>query len=71
MVDPIHKFEPAAIETLKAAGHEFIDLGPQDKARWKQAAESVWDFWVADVTKRGADGQKILDAAIKFAKEYK
>jgi TRAP-type C4-dicarboxylate transport system substrate-binding protein len=64
-------YEPAAIETLKAAGHEFIDLGPQDKARWQAAAESIWGFWVADVTKRGADGQKILDAAIKFAEEYK
>ncbi len=64
-------FEPAAIETLKAGGHQFIDLGPQDKARWKQAAESVWGYWVADVTKRGADGQKLLDAAIKFAEEYK
>lgn len=64
-------YDPAARELLRAKEHEFIDLSPQDKATWKQAADSVKKRWLKDVAKKGVNGQELLDAATKFSAEYK
>lgn len=41
-------------------GNEIIKLTPAEEARWRGTANSVYDSWVAEVSKKGLDGRKML-----------
>lgn len=45
------------------AGNDIIELDAQEVARWKEAAQPVYERWIADMDKRGIDGQALVDRA--------
>jgi TRAP-type C4-dicarboxylate transport system substrate-binding protein len=60
------------LDYLKTApGHEVIYLSAAERERWVKAVAPVWDKWVLDNEAKGLPARKVLDAALKFAKEWK
>jgi TRAP-type C4-dicarboxylate transport system substrate-binding protein len=58
-----------SVAGLKKAGIEFIEIDKTELARWKKAVKvPVYDKWLANMKKKGVDGQAILD---KYAEVYK
>lgn len=52
-----------ARELAVKAGNDIITLSAEDSEKWKAAAQPVYEAWVADVTSKGIDAQKLLDDA--------
>ena len=50
---------------------EVYNLTPGQVAEWRTAAEKIGQVWRNDMSRKGIDGQKILDELFKLAKEYK
>lgn len=44
-------------------GNTITLMGEAEQARWKKAAEGLYDEWIADVTAKGGDGKKLLEEA--------
>lgn len=56
-------------KTLREAGIEFIEIPPDEFARWKSSAHDVVTAkWLESMKKMGIDGQSILD---KYSNAYK
>ena len=49
---------------------EIYQLTPAQRAEWRALSGKVWQTWLDKVSRMGVDGQKIIDAALQFAKEY-
>ena len=47
-----------------------IELGPEEVARWKEAAQPVIDNWVAEMDGKGIEGQALLDEARALIDKY-
>ena len=45
-------------------GNNIITVGGRDVSKWRRAAQPVYDWWIADVRKRGIDGQALIDEAL-------
>ncbi len=60
-----------AREATKEKGHEFYELSIDDKAKATASYKPIWDKWVAEVTKAGYPGQKILDDLLRLIEKYK
>jgi len=57
-------------EICRERGIEIIDLSPEEKARWMEAAKPVWDKWVAEMEAKGVPGRQILDETMRLYEEY-
>lgn len=53
-----------AVAEAKAAGVEIYDPSSELLAAFKEAAQYTKDQWIADMAKKGRDGQAIYDAAV-------
>ena len=51
-------------------GNTITVLSDQELARWVKASENVDDTWVKEVTRKGADGRRLLDEARALIKQY-
>jgi len=55
------------IEQFKARGMRAITYAEPELARLRAAIRPIWDEWVADMNKRGNNGQELLDLMIESA----
>ncbi|MBI2869462.1 MAG: TRAP transporter substrate-binding protein DctP [Chloroflexi bacterium] len=63
--------EDRAVAEYKATGVQFYEMLPGEHSRQVQIAqEKVWPEWIADINKRGIDGQKYLDSLRAYFKKY-
>lgn len=51
-------------------GYTITKIAPAELDRWKKATSALDDEWVADMNKRGLQGQAMLDDAMKMVKGY-
>jgi len=52
------------------AGNNIITLDEAQVAEWEAASASIVDAWIADVAKKGVDGQALVDEARMLIKQY-
>ncbi len=52
------------------AGNNIITLDEAEVARWKEAAQPVYDRWIADMESQGIDGQALIDRARELIGQY-
>jgi len=45
------------------AGNNIIKLDEAETARWKAAAQPVYDRWIADMKAKGIDGEELIARA--------
>ncbi|KAA9030687.1 TRAP transporter substrate-binding protein [Niallia endozanthoxylica] len=55
-----------AEKEAKDAGAEFITLPEEELTKFKESAQTVTDSWIEKMDKKGIDGQKIYDEAVKL-----
>ncbi|MCQ6274155.1 TRAP transporter substrate-binding protein [Bacillus sp. V3B] len=55
-----------AEEEAKAAGTEFITLSEDELTKFKDVSKVVTEDWLSKMEKKGIDGQKIYDEAVKL-----
>lgn len=49
----------------KAAGIEFIEFPPEERAKLVEAAKPMWDAWAEELEAKGLPGKEILDYLLK------
>ena len=64
------EFSAFAGRTQADRGNNIIELGPEEVARWKEAAQPVIDNWVAEMDGKGIEGQALLDEARALIDKY-
>ena len=51
-------------------GNNIITLDEAEVARWKEAAQPVYDNWVKEMNDKGIDGQALIDEARALIEKY-
>lgn len=51
-------------------GNEIVTLDAAQSAVWAEAAQPVYDSWLADMSSKGIDGQALIDQAKALMAEY-
>ncbi|MCA2011630.1 TRAP transporter substrate-binding protein [Cereibacter sphaeroides] len=51
-------------------GNNIITISEDNVMEWRQAAQPVYDEWVADMLEQGIDGQALIDEARGLMDEY-
>ena len=51
-------------------GYTMTTIAPAELDRWKKATATLDDEWVADMNKKGLNGQAMYDDAVKMIKGY-
>ncbi|MEM9277309.1 MAG: TRAP transporter substrate-binding protein, partial [Pseudomonadota bacterium] len=59
-----------AREKAAAAGNNIITLNDEEVAKWREAAQPVYDKWVADMDSKGIDGKALITEAQGLIKQY-
>ncbi len=59
-----------AREKAVAAGNNIITLSDEEVAKWRDAAQPVYDEWLADMKSKGIDGDKLLSEAQALIAKY-
>lgn len=59
-----------AREKAAAAGNNIITLNDDEVAKWREAAQPVYDKWIADMDSRGIDGKALIAEAQELIKKY-
>lgn len=54
-------------ESLK---HEVISISPDERKRWRQAVQPVYDAWVKDMESKGMPGKQMLADAESLIEKY-
>lgn len=70
-IDVFKRDDDAGIEVYKAKGMRGIAYPEAELEKLRGSVKPIWDDWVADVTKKGYNGQDVLDTMIKAAKATK
>jgi hypothetical protein len=55
---------------VDTAGYTITQIPAAEVERWKKATDNLDDEWVADMNKRGFNGQGMLDDARALVKSY-
>ncbi len=58
------------LAAAKQAGNNIITLSAAETARWEKAAEEIRNDWVADMKKKGIDGEGIYKRAVAAIQKY-
>jgi TRAP-type C4-dicarboxylate transport system substrate-binding protein len=61
----------AARKIAQDAGNSFHEIAGDNYDAWKQAAQPVYDRWIADMTKKGIDGQALIEKARERIKAHR
>ena len=61
------KFDTEAVVQNKAAGIEYIQLAPEEKAKWKALLTPVKDEYAAELDAKGLPGKQVLSELEKMA----
>ncbi|MEO0909283.1 MAG: TRAP transporter substrate-binding protein DctP, partial [Pseudomonadota bacterium] len=59
-----------AREKAAAAGNNIITLNDEEVAKWRAAAQPVYDKWIADMDSKGIDGKALIAEAQDLIKKY-
>ena len=59
-----------AIAAVQARGHTVVTLTEEEKARWAGATQPVIEGWVAEMQRRGIDGNALLGEARALIAKY-
>ncbi len=59
--DNMDKEIKAGITIAKESGIEFIDLSPEEKERWVEAAKPVIEDWAVDMNAKGLPGTELVN----------
>lgn len=51
-------------------GNNIITISEADVALWRDAAQPIYDSWLADMQAQGIDGQALLDEARQLMADY-
>ena len=51
-------------------GNNIITIPAADVTAWREAAQPIYDTWLADMTAQGIDGQALIDEARSLMAEY-
>ncbi|MEC7257627.1 MAG: TRAP transporter substrate-binding protein [Pseudomonadota bacterium] len=51
-------------------GNNIITISEADTEEWRKLSQPIYDEWVADMNKRGKDGQALLDEAKMLIEKY-
>ncbi len=51
-------------------GNNVITLDAEQTAVWREAAQPIYDKWIADVAEKGIDGQALIDEATALMNAY-
>ncbi|MWD26614.1 C4-dicarboxylate ABC transporter [Aquicoccus sp. SCR17] len=57
------KYDKPGRDIAEERGNNIITLDEAETARFREAAQPVYDRWVADMEERGIDGQALIDRA--------
>lgn len=52
------------------AGNNIITLSEEETATWREAAQPVYDKWIADMDSKGYDGKALIEEAQALIKKY-
>ncbi|WP_298436788.1 TRAP transporter substrate-binding protein [uncultured Jannaschia sp.] len=52
------------------AGNNIVTVSEADAAAWREAAQPVYDAWLAEMEEKGIDGQALIDEARQLMDEY-
>ncbi|MGJ8545858.1 MAG: TRAP transporter substrate-binding protein [Sulfitobacter sp.] len=53
------------------AGNEIVTVSGADLQVWEEAAQPIYDAWIADMETKGIDGQALIDEARALMDAYK
>jgi TRAP-type C4-dicarboxylate transport system substrate-binding protein len=59
-----------AIDATRAAGGEIIEIGPEEKARWRNAVAPAYEAWIAEMNRRGRNGRALFDEMMAITARY-
>lgn len=62
--------ERVGYEVAKAQGNEIYELPKREVLRWKREMAPVSQEWIADMNKKGRDGQAMYDKANSLIRKY-
>jgi TRAP-type C4-dicarboxylate transport system substrate-binding protein len=51
-------------------GNNIITLSPEEVAKWEEAAQPVYDKWIAEVGEKGIDGKALIEEAKGLIAKY-
>ncbi|TFL18343.1 TRAP transporter substrate-binding protein [Jannaschia formosa] len=57
-------------EAALDAGNNIITVTEEEAQAWREAAQPVYDTWLAEMEARGIDGQALIDQAKRLMEEY-
>ncbi|MEP2533023.1 TRAP transporter substrate-binding protein [Shimia sp.] len=60
-----------ARELAVKRGNNIVTVSEVDAAEWGTVVQPIYDTWIADMEKRGLDGQAMIDEAKMLMEEYK
>ncbi|UOA28472.1 TRAP transporter substrate-binding protein [Pseudosulfitobacter sp. DSM 107133] len=53
-----------------AMGNNIVTVSEEDAKAWREAAQPVYDAWIADMDSKGIDGQALIDEATMLMDKY-
>ena len=59
-----------AREAAVALGNNIVTVSEEDAKAWRDAAQPVYDAWIADMDTKGIDGQALIDEARELMDAY-
>lgn len=62
--------DAAGQAAAQSRGNEVIILSAEETAKWQQASTAVVDEWIKDSTKKGVDGQKLVNEARALVQQH-
>lgn len=54
----------------KERGHEIIEVSPEERARWIDAARPAWEKWVKNMEAKGLPGREVMNEAVRLVEKY-
>lgn len=63
-------FDGPSREMAVKAGNKIVTLNAEESAKWRQAAQPVYETWAADMDARGYDGKAMIAEAQALIQKY-
>ena len=63
-------YDGPARELAGKADNNIITLSAEETAKWREAAQPVYDKWIADMDSKGYDGKALVEEAEALIKKY-
>ena len=63
-------YDGPARELAVKADNNIITLSAEETAKWREAAQPVYDKWIADMDSKGYDGKALVEEAEALIKKY-